>query len=197
MFSSQSLLSETWKSLAGRWIPLLCTFWIAVFCQSIPSAIPKVGTLISVVLSGTFYVGMSAYALGFLRKGESDWESMIQGFENPVREILAFLMFMGIVLLGIVLCIIPGIIWMLSYSQTFFILADHPEISASQALRQSRKIMYGHRMDLVKLHVWQSGLILLSSLTLFIALIWLFPYFIICWARFYEDIKDPAGDVPA
>lgn len=153
--------------------------------------------MLTVVLSGPFYVGISAYALGFLRTGNSDWESMIQGFENPVREILAFLMLMGIILLGILLFIIPGIIWMLSYSQTFFILADHPEISASQALRQSRKIMYGHRMDLVKLHVWQTGLILLSSLSLFVALIWLIPYFIVCWARFYEDIKDASEMAPA
>jgi len=197
MFSSQTLLSETWKSLAGRWIPLLCAIWIAVICQSIPSALPKVGSLISMVLSGPFYVGISAYALGFHRKRDSDWESLIQGFENPFREILAFLMMMGIVLLGILLLIIPGIVWMLSYSQTFFILADQPEISASEAFRQSRKIMYGHRMDLVKLHVWQFGLILLSSLTLFIALFWLIPYFIICWARFYEDIKNPPETVPA
>ena len=153
--------------------------------------------LVSLVLSGPFYVGVSSFALGFLRKGDSDWETLIQGFENPLREILAFLMVTGIVLFGILLFIIPGIMWMLSYSQAFFILADHPEITASQALRQSQKIMHGHRMDLVKLRVWQSGLIFLSSLTLFIALIWLIPYFIICWARFYEDIKDQTGTVTA
>jgi uncharacterized membrane protein len=196
MFSGRKLLTETWNSLAGRWSPVLITFWAAMVCQGIPSAIPKVGGYIGLLLSGPFCVGLGAYGLAIHRDKHLEWESLLQGFERPVRETLAFLMLLGLFLIGILLFVVPAILWMLSYSQTFFILADHPEMTARQAMQRSRELMYGHRLELAKLHLWQTGLFLLSSATLFIACLWLFPFFLASLARFYENIKVESQTVP-
>jgi len=189
MPTSREILSETWRDLSGRWLPLIAVLWIALFCQSVLGAAPKIGLLLSIVLSGPFYVGTSAYTLALSETEKPDWELLIQGFDHTLRNIVAFLLVAFWVVLGTLLLVVPGILWMLSYSQTFFILAEDPDITAQEALHRSKQMMVGHRMELVMLHAWQFLLFLLSALTLFIGLIWLIPYTYACWARFYQAVK--------
>ena len=40
-----------------------------------------------------------------------------------------------------------GIIKSFSYAMTYFILNDHPEYTANQAITESRRMMNGHKMD--------------------------------------------------
>jgi uncharacterized membrane protein len=193
MPSARDILAGTRRDLSGRWIPLLLVLWAALICQAALGRVPKVGSLLSLALAGPLYVGMSAFSLGLMRDGRRDWESLLQGFERLGRNVAAFLLVLFWAVLGTLLLVVPGILWMLSYSQTFFILADQPELSAAEALARSKEMMRGHRLELVALHAWQFLLVLLSALTLFVALIWLVPYFYACWARFYDEVrKQPA-----
>jgi uncharacterized membrane protein len=52
---------------------------------------------------------------------------------------------------GFILFIIPGIIWMLAYSLTPFILNTHHEIGITEAMTASRKAMKGKKMKLLGL----------------------------------------------
>ena len=52
------------------------------------------------------------------------------------------------IVLWSLLFIIPGIVKGLSYAMTPFILEDHPEMTASQAIKASMQLMDGHKMDL-------------------------------------------------
>jgi len=51
------------------------------------------------------------------------------------------------VLLWSVLLIIPGIIKSISYSMSYYILADNPSITAKEAIKESERIMKGHKWD--------------------------------------------------
>ncbi len=197
MPSGRELLGQTWRALSGRWMPLLAVLWAAFICQGVLGALPKVGWLISLLLSGPFYVGVSAFVLALMRDGDRDWESLLQGFERLGRNAAAFFLVLFWIVLGTLLLIVPGILWTLSYFQTFFILADHPELSASGALRRSKEMMHGHRMELAVLHGWLFGLFLLSAFTLFVGLIWLIPYGCACSARFYDALKKLPAVSPA
>lgn len=44
--------------------------------------------------------------------------------------------------------IIPGIVAGYSYAMTSYILAENPELTASDAIEQSKQMMYGHRFQL-------------------------------------------------
>ena len=189
MPTGREILEQTWRSLSGRWMPLLIALWAAFICQGVLGSLPKVGWLAGLLISGPFYVGVSAFVLRLMRDGDRDWETLLQGFENLGRNAVAFFLLLFWIVLGTLLLIVPGVLWMLSYSQTFFILAEEPGISATDALKRSKEMMRGHRMELVILHLWQFGLFLLSPFTLFIGLIWLIPYCYACWARFYEALK--------
>lgn len=66
--------------------------------------------------------------------------------------------------LGFFLLIIPGIIFTYSYSMADYILYNHPEMGVMEVLRESKKRMYGHRMDLFVLELSFIGWSLLASL---------------------------------
>ena len=87
------------------------------------------------------------------------------------------------------LLIIPGIIAAYSYSLTFYLLIDEPELSAEAAIQKSIKIMEGNKWKLFLLHLRFFGWFMLCVLTLGIGLLWLIPYVQISFVHFYEDVK--------
>lgn len=102
----------------------------------------------------------------------------------------------GYLLLGIkiflwtLLLVIPGIIKAFSYAMTPFILVEFPELSASQAIQLSRKIMSGRKFDLFYLYLSFIGWFFLCILTLGIGFLWLVPYTTGAVAAFYNDAKE-------
>ncbi|GHT57847.1 hypothetical protein FACS18945_2990 [Bacteroidia bacterium] len=87
------------------------------------------------------------------------------------------------------LLIIPGIIAAISYSMTFYIIADDPAISAMDAINKSKKMMYGYKMKYFCLSLRFLGWALLCILTLGIGFLWLMPYIQVTFAKFYDDLK--------
>ena len=86
---------------------------------------------------------------------------------------------------------VPGIIKSLSYAMTPFILEDHPELTASEAINRSKKLMDGHKMDLFILSLTFIGWDILSALTFGIGFLFLNPYRNAAYAAFYRNISAP------
>jgi uncharacterized membrane protein len=87
------------------------------------------------------------------------------------------------------LFIIPGIVKCFSYSMTPFILEEHPELSANEAIDHSRAMMKGHKFDLFWLLLSFIGWGFLCLFTFGIGYLWLTPYMETAVADFYEDVK--------
>ena len=86
------------------------------------------------------------------------------------------------------LLIIPGIVKGYSYAMTPFILADHPEMTAKQAINASKEMMDGYKEDLFVLELTFLGWDLLCILTLGIGSLWLTPYKAAAEAAFYREL---------
>lgn len=87
------------------------------------------------------------------------------------------------------LFIIPGIVKIYSYAMTPFLLAEYPDMTASQAITLSRKMMDGHKGDLFILGLSFFGWALLNLLTLGIGSLWLNPYINASYAAFYRQLQ--------
>lgn len=97
----------------------------------------------------------------------------------------------------LVLCVACGIlaicfaIWMsLSLTLVSFILRDHPEMGIIDILRQSARMMDGHKWQYLLLQLSFLGWVLLGILTLFIGLLWVIPYVGQAQVNFYEQLRD-------
>ena len=87
------------------------------------------------------------------------------------------------------LFIIPGIIKGYAYAMTPFIRAEHPELTASQAIRLSEDLMDGHKSDLFVLDLTFIGWNILVTLTWNLGNIALNPYKNAAHAAFYRQLQ--------
>jgi uncharacterized membrane protein len=153
------------------------------------SAVPKIGFIVSLILSGPLTFGITIFWLRFSRDQGAKLEQMFLGFKNFGTSFIAYILIVVFTLLWLLLLIVPGIIAALSYSLTFFIIADDKSIDASAAIKKSKKMMYGHKWKLFCLLCRFIGWALLCILTLGIGILWLYPYVMVSVAQFYDDVK--------
>lgn len=125
-----------------------------------------------------------------LTRGEKiEYKRMFDGFHDWQRIGVTLLLMILYVFLWMLLFIVPGIIKSLSYSMTYYILKDDPQIKEEAAIELSKQMMEGHKMELFKLQLSFIGWALLSILSLGIGLFFLIPYMNTAFAHFYEDLK--------
>ena len=87
------------------------------------------------------------------------------------------------------LFIIPGIMKGYAYAMTPFILAEHPNLTASQAIRLSEDLMDGYKSQLFVLDLTFLGWSILAALTLNLGNIALNPSKNAAYAAFYRQIQ--------
>ena len=87
------------------------------------------------------------------------------------------------------LFIVPGLIKVFSYALTPYILEEHPELTANEAIDRSRAMMRGHKFDLFWLYLSFIGWFFVCIFTFGIGFIWLIPYMQSADVAFYEDVK--------
>ena len=86
------------------------------------------------------------------------------------------------------LLIIPGIVAHYKYAMTPYIMADHPELTASEAIDRSKELMDGHKGELFILHLTFIGWDLLAALTLNVGHLVLNPYKCAAETVFYRNL---------
>lgn len=91
---------------------------------------------------------------------------------------------------GMLFFIIPGIIIALNYAMIYFVIVDNPEIGVMEALKKSKQIMNGHRIQYIILNLSFLGWYILSYFTFGLLLLWLTPYIMVTTANFYNEIKE-------
>lgn len=84
---------------------------------------------------------------------------------------------------------------MLSYSMTYFVIAEDDSISANQARRISAKLMSGNKFRLFRLYFTFIGWHLLAILTLGLGYFWVTPYIYVTKAQMYDEISSENQDL--
>ncbi len=72
---------------------------------------------------------------------------------------------------------------------SMFIVAENPGISSREAIRRSKEMMHGHKMEYFVLGLSFIGWALLCGITFGIAAIWVIPYMQATLVNFYNNIK--------
>ena len=183
------LMQMARESLAGKWGLAIGGFVVYCLVVGIAEAIPKVGGLAAIFITGPMAGGLAIFALSLSRKQEAKVEQIFQGFNRFAVYLGAYWLMILYVVLWSLLLIIPGIIAAYGYSMVFFILADDSSIGIREALQKSKTMMMGHRWKYFCLGWRFFGWTLLCFLSLGIGFLWLFPYIQISGAKFYEDLK--------
>lgn len=140
------------------------------------------------VLGSIISVGYARFNLDLVDGGNPSFETLFGYFSYWKTTAVARLLQSLYVLLWSLLFIIPGIVASYSYAMTEFILAEHPELTAGEAIAQSKVMMAGNRWRLFCLHFSFIGWDILCTLTMGIGHLWLRPYRQAADAVFYREI---------
>ena len=150
-------------------------------------------------LAAIFLAGPLAYglALAFLknsRGGELDVRDLFEGFSKDFGGTMVLgLMQSILVFLWSLLFIIPGIIKSYAYSMAFYVKVDHPEMGWQECLKESERLMNGHKMDLFVQHLSFIGWIIVGSFVCGIGTLWVSPYISASDAVFYNSLLEEQG----
>lgn len=175
------------QSLSGNWGAAIIGLIIYGVIISLLSS-----TGIGSFVTGLIAVGYISLYLDILRRTSPGFESCISAItENIGTKFIATLLVSLYTFLWSLLFIIPGIIKSYSYAMTPYILLDRPELSPTEAIKESEKMMNGHKMDLFILDLSFIGWILLSMLTCGILILYVEPYMMATKAAFYLELKGP------
>ena len=145
--------------------------------------------IVSFILGGTVELGYAKFLLKQYDKKELQFSDLFSQFERFGTGFAQKFLRTLFTVLWSLLFIIPGIVKGLSYAMTPFILEEHPEMTASEAIKASQKLMDGHKMDLFILGLTFIGWQILACLTMGIGFLFLNPYMNAAYAAFYRSVS--------
>lgn len=191
---NRTLMTQARESLRGHWGLAIGGNAIYMILMIFFQGIPRVGWIGALIIGGPYLLGWSVFFLSLSRKQDARLAQLFEGFNRFADALVAYLLMTLYIILWTLLFIIPGFLASLSYSQTFFILADNPQLRGSEALRWSKAMMKGNRWKLFCL-LWRFfGWFLLGILSIGIGFLWIIPYLAATLAHFYDDLK--GGSAP-
>ncbi|EEK72621.1 DUF975 family protein [Bacillus mycoides] len=162
---------------------ILSYFFIGLICFLIYS-----------VIQGIFNYGYSVFTLRLGKNEDAKVDDVFVGFrKNNLFKSMKLGVLQAIFLfLWSLLLIVPGIIKYFSYSMAYYILIENPDYTASEALRESKRIMKGHKFKLFVLWLSFIGWFLLTAFigmfTFNLSFIFISPYYNTTVSHFYLDL---------
>jgi len=211
------------ESLTAGWKNLACNIGLVVKLSFIMLAIFLLGILLNVVfnqfitaelgwlgilLSFIFSILMSVFSIFFqmrlialsfaLLKGDSftvkDFFSMPQPRNMLAYFFIGLFLYILIIQAGLILLVVPGIIWTFKYCMVPFVIVDK-NLSPVDALKESGRLTNGAKL---KLFVFYLFMIVLGMFSLvipvFLHIVCLF-FACLCLANIYNQLKDSSGAI--
>ncbi|MBR2018170.1 MAG: DUF975 family protein [Prevotella sp.] len=200
MDTNQGYKNRALANLDKAWAPAAIAtliFYVVTLAitYSIEFGIGSEYSLLATLITLPLSYGILVLFLDFARGEKIENSKLFDGYKYGFQRIFTTgLLQLIYTVLWYLLLIIPGIIKSYSYSMTYYILKDNPELKNNAAIEKSMQMMNGHKMDLFLLHLSFIGWAILCLLTMGIGFIFLIPYIYTAQAHFYEDLKKQSID---
>lgn len=191
-FHNKVITSGARRDLAGKW-NFFIKLTLLYLALTVLFGIFSGGSIAGLLIDGPVLLGIAFLYLRFIRQEKYELDDLFEGFKYFGTACITYLLMVLFIFLWGLLLIIPGIIAALSYSQTFFLLADNPSLRPLEALKKSKEMMMGYKWQYLRFLFRFIPWLLLATIPFCIGLLWFIPYFITAQAHFYEKLK--ANDV--
>jgi len=191
----RQLKSEAKTLLKGKWkISILVVIIFTLISLGI-SSLHTIGSILGLLFYPFLSLGLITFFLKISRNEDVEINTLFSKFSLFWKAAgLSFLVGLFSTLWSLLL-IIPGIIASLSYSMVFYILIDNPDIKILDAIKESKRITNGYKMDILILNLSFIGWILLSCLTFGIGSLFLTPYMGTTNAILYTKLKNNSSAI--
>ena len=144
--------------------------------------------LLGFILGGAVQLGYAQFLLKQHDRQDPEFRDLFSQFHRFGQGFAQHFLRGLYTALWSLLFIIPGIIAHYRYAMTPYIMAEHPDMTAGEAIEASKQMMDGHKGELFLLHLSFIGWDILAALTLNLGHILLNPYKNAAEAAFYRDL---------
>ena len=159
------------------------------FLSELEGAASIIGLIAIYVVTPPLSLGLTMVYLDVTYGDPVEISTLFKGFQMMGKAIALFLWMLLFVFLWMLLFIIPGIVKSYSYAMAYYILAENPDMTAREALTESKIIMNGHKWEFFVLQLSFILWALLVLVTFGIAAIYVSPYQQLTFTNFYHNIK--------
>ena len=142
------------------------------------------------LIRGVVGAGFLLFLLNTIRNNSPSFGNLLDGFGFGLRIVLLNILIGVFTFLWGLLLVVPGIVAHYRYSQAIYLLIDNPQKSPMQCLRESSRLVEGHKMELFKLDLSFIGWYLLGLIPYagYAVRVWSVPYIAMTKALFYEQL---------
>jgi hypothetical protein len=171
-------------------------FYMAA-AQTSPGAVAHILNFAMNIISIVLGVGLLDYMLQTSRRQPAGVGTLFDGFGIFWKALWINILIYIFVFLWSLLLFVPGIVALYRYRQAIYIMLDHPEYSALQCIRESKRMMRGRKGELFVLDLSFFGWVLLGIIPF--AMVWVMPYTGITYANYYNALRvldEEAGYAP-
>ena len=152
--------------------------------------IPFILSLASVAVQ----IGYVYYCMKVAKREQgayADLAYLIQDWRFGLKIVVLSFVINLFVSLWSLLLFVPGVIKAISYSQAIMIMLENPNMDIMTAIKESQRMMNGHKMEYFVLDLSFIPWMLLVTLTFGIASLWVSPYMQITMVNYYNVLKNP------
>lgn len=141
------------------------------------------------IIGGAVTLGYCRFNLGLVDKKKVQFMDLFSCFDRFGAGFCVQFLRGLFTFLWSLLFVIPGIIASYRYAMSAYILSEHPEMTASEAIAASKQMMIGNKWRLFCLEFSFIGWDILCLFTLGIGFLVLSPYKEAAYAAFYREIS--------
>jgi hypothetical protein len=172
-FLLKEILRVAWISTKEHWGLLLgvaCIIGATQYSISFGQHVAGEGTsayivltIVGFIITLVFQIGLLKILLNCTSNKETSLGLLVGAPALIVPFFLATLTYVFVTVGGLLLLIVPGIVWALRYCQWSFVMVEK-KVGVREAFKRSAEITYGYKKDLFKVYLMFVGVIFISIL---------------------------------
>jgi uncharacterized membrane protein len=190
-------LSTGWKAMKdtiGMWIGILIVLALASVIPEIFRRWDGLHTIVSVIfllVSLILALGVYRVALNIVDRKPASFEQLFSQIKLFPDYLIGTILYCLIVLGGLILLIVPGIIWAVKYQYYGYLIVDKG-MSPFDAIKRSGQVTMGHKWRLFGLFWANLGVNILGAIALLVGLFVTIPTTIIASTSVYRTLEAAA-----
>ena len=189
MTSNTQLIGRSFSALSSVWLVSIGIIVVEAIVNSAASALAY--GILSIFITGPLMFGNARCFLAIGRGQEVQVSMLFDGFKHFVNTMLAGILFVLALVGGLFLFVIPGIIVGVGLSQTFYIMADNPEMECTEALKESWGLVMkgGFFWKVFGMGSLQLFVVMAGFIALIIGVLFAVPVVYTASGLLYDEIK--------
>ena len=151
--------------------------------------------LVKIIFSNALEAGGCLFFKSNVEKGAAKLAVIREGFSDYAHVFVTLLLRDIFVVLWLCLGIFPGLIKIYSYKMVPYIVKEYPDLSETEVITLSRRMMDGNKWRAFLLDLTFLGWFLAGTVTFgIISVLWTFPYYENTMAALYLELRGEQED---